>query len=60
MQSTERHGVLFEAKESFWQTNVPIIIEETILIQDKQTGKLFVRNTFRSMSEKGIYIEHNT
>lgn len=33
---------------------MPVIIEETILITDKQTGKLYVRNSFRSMSEKII------
>ena len=54
MQSTQRHKVLFEQKECFWQTDVPIIIEETVLIGDKQTGKLYVRNSFRSMSEKII------
>lgn len=54
MQSTQRHEVLFEQKECLWQKDVPVIIEETILVSDKETGKLYVRNTLRSMSEKII------
>lgn len=55
VQNTQKPiEVIFESKETVFQTDVPLALENTALIMDRTRDKLFARCTFRCLTDRPI------